>query len=307
MSHDLRTALADYLAMRRALGFTLTEPERHLRRFIEYLESTGQTTVTTEAAHAWAMSPPGSAPTWWATRLGSVRMFAMYLKTIDPATEIPPPLVGRVKRATPYLYSDADIAALLKVVENFSSPLRVATYQTLIGLLAVTGMRVGEAIAADRDDLDLDAGVLVVKQGKFGKTRALPLHPSTVEALAGYLERRDQLHPRPKRPALLISAVGTRLIYQNVHMNYFDFVHMAGLRPRSATCRPRIHDLRHTFAVRTILDWYREGHDVKARMPLLSTYLGHVHPSDTYWYLSAAPELLELAGERLERHLGGRS
>jgi integrase/recombinase XerD len=184
-------------------------------------------------------------------------------------------------------------------------PLGIATYQTLIALLAVTGMRVGEAIAADRDDLDTATGVLVVRRGKFGTSRALPLHASTVAALSDYLDRRDQLDPRPSAPSLFISTAGARLIYQNVHLKFFRLVRQAGLRPRSATCRPRIHDLRHSFAVRTLLDWYEAGIDVQARLPLLSTYLGHVHPSDTYWYLSAAPELLAFAGERLERHLRG--
>ena len=242
MSTDLRQALQDYLEVRRALGYKLKEAERLLSQFVGHLESLEHTSITTEAAHVWATSPPGSSPRRWANRLAPIRMFATCLKTIDPATEIPPPLLDHNVRATPYLYSDADIAALLKAVEKFSSPLRVATYRTLIGLLVVTGMRVGEAIAADRDDLDLEAGVLVIKQGKFGKTRALPLHRSTVAGLADYLERRDQLFPRPSTPALLISSVGKRLIYQNVHMNYLDFVHLAGLRRRSATCRPRIHE-----------------------------------------------------------------
>ena len=153
----------------------------------------------------------------------------------------------------------------------------------------------------------MTAGVLVVKHGKFDKTRALPLHPTTTGALGDYLERRDRLHPRPRAPALFISTVGTRLHYENVHVRFQRFAQLAGIRPRSANCRPRIHDLRHSFAVRTLLGWYRDGDDVQSRLPLLSTYMGHVHPSDTYWYLSAAPELLALAGERLERYLGGDS
>lgn len=304
MSTDLHRALDDYLEVRRALGYKLKDEERFMRGFVEHLHSVAQSIVTADAALAWATGRPGATPEQAARRLTAIRGFAIYLKTLDPDTEVPPRLVRRSLRGTPYLYSEAEIAALLKASEKFSSPLRVATYRTLIGLLVVSGMRVGEAIRADRDDLDLETGVLVIRQGKFGKTRALPLHPSTVTALGEYLELRDRLYRRPKTPALFISSVGKRLIYQNVQMNWLDFVHIAGLQARSATCRPRIHDLRHTFAVNTLLDWYREGVDVRSRMPLLSTYLGHVHPADTYWYLSAAPELLQLAGDRLERHLG---
>lgn len=302
----MRLALGDYLQIRRALGYKLERDEQFLEQFIDYSERAGETTVRAELARAWATLPRNASPTWWSTRLTPIRGFAAYLRTIDPRTEIPPPLPGHRGRATPYLYSDADIAALIRAAENFKSPLAVATYQTLIGLLAVTGLRVGELIAIDRDDLDWEAGVLVVKFGKFGKSRALPLHASTTAALGDYLDRRDRLHPRRSAPSLFISTAGTRLIYENVQLNFQRFARLAGLRPRSANCRARIHDMRHSFAVRTILDWYREGVDVQARLPLLSTYMGHVNPSDTYWYLSAAPELLALAGERLERHLGAR-
>ena len=306
MSAALRSSLADYLQVRRALGYKLRDDERFLNQFIDYLDSRGEQRLTSELALAWATMPAGTGPGWWSNRLGAIRGFASYLQTIDATTEVPPRVAAfERRRATPFLYSDADVANILRAAEGLQFPLGVATYQTLIALLAVTGMRVGEAIAADRDDLDLATGVLVVRHGKFGKSRALPLHRSTVAALGDYLHRRDQLHPAPTARSLFISTVGTRLIYQNVHHKFFRLVREAGLGPRSATCRPRIHDLRHSFAVRTLLDWYQAGVDVQARLPLLSTYMGHVHPSDTYWYLSAAPELLALAGERLERHLGG--
>jgi integrase/recombinase XerD len=302
----LRSSAADYLELRRALGYKLERDERFLKQFIDYLESRGEPTLTGELALAWATLPAGTGPGWWSSRLGAVRGFASYLQTIDPTIEVPPRVAAfGPRRSTPFLYSDADVAAVLRAAEGLMFPLGVATYQTLIALLAVTGMRVGEAIAADRDDFDIATGVLVVRHAKFGKSRALPLHASTVAALADYLDQRDRLHRRPRAPSLFISTAGTRLIYQNVHKTFFRLVRHAGLRPRSATCRPRIHDLRHSFAVRTMLDWYEAGVDVQAQLPLLSTYLGHVHPSDTYWYLSAAPELLAFAGERLERHLGG--
>jgi integrase/recombinase XerD len=168
-------------------------------------------------------------------------------------------------------------------------------------------MRVGEAIALDRDDLDPATGVLTVRHGKFGKSRELPLHPSTVSALADYARLRDRLCPTPRTPAWFVSTAGTRLIYNNVHYELHRLIHAAGLRPRSPRCRPRPHDLRHSFAVATLLDWYRDGTDVDAALPRLSTYLGHVEPASTYWYLTATPELLALVAARLDHHLEERS
>jgi integrase len=303
----LRQALSGYLAVRRALGYKLARPEKLLGQFITYLEQAGAATITTGNALAWATQPGGDA-SWHALRLSAVRGFATYLHTIDPAAEIPPAdlIPWRPRRATPYLYSHADINALIAAAASLRFPLRVATYQTLIGLLAVTGMRVGEAIRLDRTDVDLAGGVLTVRESKFGKSRLLPLHPTTADALRGYLRLRDRLHPHPSAPAIFISPAGTRLLYCNVHSTWQQLLARAGLQPRSASCRPRIHDLRHSFAVRSLLDAYAAGQDGQARLTLLSTYLGHVDPGATYWYLSAAPELLALAGQRLDHHLRER-
>jgi len=300
----LRQALADYLAVRRSLGYKLARPEKLLGQFITYLEDQGAATVTTDHALAWAILPGGDA-NWHAHRLSVVRGFAAYLRTIDPSAQVPPAglIPARPRRATPYLYSGADITALIAAAASLRSRLRVATYQVLIGLLAVTGMRVGEAIRLDRGDLDLAGGVVTVRQSKFGKTRLLPLHPTAVTALRGYLRLRDRLHPQPGTAAVFISPAGTRLLYCNVHATWKLLVASAGLKPRSAACRPRIHDLRHSFAVASLLDAYAAGQDGQARLALLSTYMGHTDPSHTYWYLSAAPELLALAGQRLEDHL----
>ena len=243
----LRQVLADYLAVRRSLGYKLARPEKLLGQFITYLEDAGAETVTTGHALAWA-TLPGGDQSWHALRLSAVRGFATYLRTIDPSAEVPPAdlVPWRPCRATPYLYSDADIAALIAAAASLRFPLRVATYQTLIGLLAVTGIRVGEAIRLDRADLDLPGnGVLTVRESKFGKSRLLPLHPTTAEALRGYLRLRDRLHPHPSAPAVFISPAGTRLLYCNVQSTFARLARRAGLRPRSASCRPRIHDLRH--------------------------------------------------------------
>jgi len=302
MTVPLRAALADYLQMRRALGYRLERPEKLLNQFLDHLEAAGTTTLTSDAALEWACLPAGGDLNWWAHRLSVVRVFAKYVRTLDPTTEVPAPdlLPWRCRRAVPYLYSPADITALLDAAETLSTPLRRATLSTLIGLLSVTGMRVGEAIALDRGDIDLRHGRVVIRHGKFAKSRELVVHESTVEALRRYLRQRDRLLPAPSSPALLISIAGTRLRYCNVHWTFHRLVRLAGLTPRSAACRPRIHDLRHSFAVTAMLDAYAAGQDGQARLSLLSTYLGHVDPANTYWYLSASPELLAIAAHRLQ-------
>jgi integrase/recombinase XerD len=298
----LADALTDYLTMRRALGFKLERTGQLLADFVAHAERVGAEGLTVELALGWATQPAGAEPCWHAARLSAVRGFARYLATIDPATQIPPAdvLPGRSQRAVPYLYTDAEIAAVMAAADDLRSPLRAATYTTLVGLLAATGMRIGEAIALDRGDVDLPCGLIVVRDSKFGKSRQLPLHPTTIEALTGYAGTRDRLCPAPRTPAWFVSTTGTRLIYRNVHFVFHRLTQQAGLRARLLRCRPRPHDLRHTFAVATLLDWYRDGGDVAARMPLLSTYLGHASPANTYWYLSAAPELLAQAARRLE-------
>ena len=301
---DLRQALDHYLAIRRALGFKLQRVGQLLPGFVTYMEQAGAATITTELALAWAMEPAGGAA-WWRIRLRAVRGFARHLQIVDPCTQVPPAdlLPAPPSRATPYLYSECDIGRLMTAARTFVSPLKAATYETLVGLLATTGLRVGEAIRLDRTDLDWDNGVLTVRSSKFGKSREVPLHPSTLSALRAYQLRRDQLCPRPKAPSFFISTTGTRLDQPTVGSTFVLLARQAGLRPRSLRCRPRPHDLRHSFAVRTLLNWYRAGDNVEAKLPLLSTYLGHISPASTYWYLTAAPELLALASKRLEHAL----
>lgn len=304
----LDPALADYLSLRRSLGFKLDRAGRLLAQFTAFLDAQGSATVTVEAAIAWATLPAAGGPRWLAMRLTVVRGFAAHLHALDPAHELIPPdlLPDPGGRATPYLYTDAEVAALMGAACILRTPFRTATYATLIGLLSVTGLRVGEAIRLDRDDLDSVEGTLTIRMSKFGKSRLVPLHPTTVAALRDYLGRPDRPRPGTPTAALFVSVAGTRLRYCNVNWTFLELVRTARLRPRSAACRPRLHDLRHTFAVRTVLDAYRADLDVGARLPILSTYLGHVSPAATYWYLSAAPELLAAAGDRLERHLGDR-
>jgi integrase/recombinase XerD len=301
----LREALTDYLAVRRAVGYKLDTAERLLSQFIGYLEARGEQRITVEHAVAWSILPGGQA-CWHAHRMQTVRRFARHLHAADPAVEVPPAglVTGRSRRATPYLYTDEQVAALVVAAEILGTAHRTATFETLIGLLTCTGARLGEVIGLDRDDLDPQHGLLVVR-GKYGKARELPLHASTVDALGRYLRRRD----RPPSPsgelALLVSDAGTRLIASNVQHTFGKLRRRAGIGPRSVACRPRLHDFRHSFAVRTLLDAYCTGADVGARLAVLSTYLGHLEPAMTYWYLDAAPELMGLAAQRLERSIGG--
>jgi integrase len=299
----LEQQAADYLRIRRALGFKLERAEKLLRQYLAYLDTTGQEHVTAQNALDWARLPAtGTSGNWWAQRLSVVRCFASYLHALDPVHEVPPAdvLARRVRRAVPYLYTEQEIWALMAATGRLRGQLRRTTYRTLIGLLAVTGMRVGEAIRLDRTDLDVATGVVMVRDSKFGKSRELPLHATTVTALREYLRIRDAHQHADVSDALLISPAGTRLIYCNVHATFRQLRTDAGLRPRSSACRPRVHDLRHRFAVQTLLDWYRDGADVPPRLPLLSTYMGHTHPRHTFWYLQAAPELMAIAGRRLE-------
>jgi integrase len=309
MTGTLRQELTNYLALRRAMGYRMARPEKLLGQFLDHLESRDQSWITVTAALDWARLPAGGSSNWWAYRLSAVRGFATYLHPLDPRHEVPAAdlLPQRTRRASPYLYSDADIAALIAATGTLRTPLRRATFATLVGLLAVTGIRVGEAIALDRGDIDLDAGRLVVRHGKFDKARELAVHPSSGDALRRYSRLRDQLAPPTGTSAFFVSLAGTRLLYCNVHHAFHRLVRLAGLTPRSPSCRPRIHDVRHSFAVASMLDAYRLGEDGQTRLTLLSTWLGHVHPANTYWYLSAAPELMAVAGRRLEQHLTGRS
>jgi integrase/recombinase XerD len=299
----LRQAAEDYLQMRRALGYKLESHGQLLARFVSYLERAQAATVTIELAVAWATEPAGTDSVWWSKRLSVAREFARHLQTLDPACEVPPAqlLPYRVRRATPYLYTPGEIGALMTAAAGLSLPLQRATYQTLIGLLAVSGLRVGEAIRLDGDDVDSRHGLLRIINSKYGKSREVPLDVSAMRALDAYTERREELCPRPSSEAFFVSTAGTRLHAANVRRVFTRLVRIVGLKPRSARCRPRLHDLRHSFAVSALLEWYRAGVDVQARLPWLSTYMGHVEPSSTYHYLSAAPELLQLAARRLEQ------
>ena len=295
----LAAALHDYLALRRSLGYKLQRAGRVLATFVAHLEHAGSDHVTIELALAWATSSTTAGPRWQAQQLGMARNFARYLHAVDPRHEIPPAglLPRGPERTSPWLCSAGEIAKLMAAACTLASPLRAATMRTLIGLLAVTGLRVGEAIRLERHDVDLDQGVLLVGDFK-GKSRRVPLHPSTVAALQAYAAQRDRLLADPLSTAFLISTTGTRLHSSNLGTVFTKLVQQAGLQPPPGQPRPRLGALRHSFAVHTLQDWHRAELDVERSLPLLSAYLGHASPASTYWYLHASPQLLAAAVER---------
>jgi integrase/recombinase XerD len=299
----LRDALADYLRIRRRLGFEMPQDGRLLEGFVEFCEQAGAERITTELALTWARTPVHAHPHSWGRRLGVVRGFARHVATIDPTSEVPSTdlLPGHRPRLTPYIYTDAEIAALMAAAGELRPPLRAARHQTLIGLLAVTGMRPGEALALDRHDVDLRRGAVHVRAGKQNKQREVPLHQTTIRALRVYARLRDTGFPEPATPAFFISATGRRMAREELNRTFTQLVREVGLDGRGSRARPRPYDLRHALAVRTLLDWHEAGENVDRRMPLLSTYLGHTDPASTYWYLEAVPELLELISRRLEQ------
>jgi integrase/recombinase XerD len=304
----LERHLDEYLKLRRSLGHKLADAGRVLPWFVTFLNERDIEFVTMEAALAWSLErqvPAGSVVP--AHRMMAVRGFAKYLSGIDPRTEVPPAGVLRRPRRwrQPFIYTDADVLALIEHASRLREPLRAATYPTLIGLLDSTGLRVGEALRLDRGDLDTSEGILTIRESKFGKSRLVPLKDSTVEALERYEHTRQRLLPDPSTTSLFVSLRGTRVIYECVWPTHRKLCEQAGVGAGSPVT-PRIHDHRHTFAVKTMLHWYSQGVDVPARISLLSTYLGHREPRYTYHYLSAAPELLAhaarlLDGDRQER------
>lgn len=302
----LRQMVDDYLAVRRSLGHQLRFVGLWLIDFASFMEDSGNSIITTDLALSWANA--ASTPRQAANRLAALCPFAEFVRTLEPRTEVPSPdiLPCHRQRPTPYIYSEEDVRALMEATRSLHGALRPLTYRTLIGLLATTGMRIGEARALDRADFDDHEGGLLIRRGKFGKSREVLLHPTTTSALLGYAEKRNRVFRRPQSDAFFISEASTRLQRCDVAVTWVSLVARVGLADRKPR-RPRVHDLRHSFAVRTLVDWYRKGLDVQAMLPRLSTYLGHVKPSSTYWYLTAIPELVGLAAERLDRVQRGRS
>lgn len=298
----LNDAVDRYLALRRGLGYKLKIEGRMLGQFVGFCDARGIERVTVTAAFAWATAPAGADVSWWAARLTVIREFARFLAAFDDRTEIPPTdlLPRQGDRTQPYLYSPAEITALLKAARTLAYPLRAATFETFIGLMAATGIRTGEAMGLDREDTDLARAVLMIRSSKHGKSRLVPLHPTAVKQLTAYQQRRDQLCPRPATTAFFLSGAGTRLNSVTISKAFTHILKAAAITIETGTTRPRLYDLRHTFAVTTLTRWYAAGADVAHLLPALSTYLGHISPATTYWYLHACPQLMTEAVKRLE-------
>jgi len=308
----LRAAVQEYLTLRRGLGFKLHDAGKGLLAFVTFMEQHRASHITTQLALTWAQQPATVQPTEWARRLSVVRAFAPHRRATDPRTQIPPQglLPYRPKRAQPYLYSAEEIRELLRAALTLPARggLRPWTYHCLFGLLSVSGLRIGEARNLELQDVDLQAAVLTIRGTKFGKSRLVPLHASTRQMLAHYLARRKRCWAtRPVSSYVFVSNWGNRLDGGEIHRTFYAISRQIGLRGPSERHGPRLHDLRHRFAVTTLRRWYRSGDDAERRLPILSAYLGHVHVSDTFWYLSAWPELMREAMRRLERGWEHRS
>ena len=294
-----------YLSVRRSLGYDLRTAERILRRFVRFADREEASHVDTALFLRWDASLPNAGVSTRSARFCVVRLFAQWLSSIDPAHEVPPRglLPYRYARQHPYIYSEVEIAAIIVAAKALSSiyGLRGLTCSTLFGLIAVTSLRISEALALNDDDLDAGNGVLRVRRGKLGRERLLPLDPTVMTQLDAYAAERDRLLGRVA-PAFFVTEKGTRLTDCGARYNFAHVCQRIGLRADQQYCRhgrgPRIHDLRHTFAVRTMIDWYRTGKDPAREMIRLTTYLGHTDPSNTFWYLEAVPELLDLAMAR---------
>jgi integrase/recombinase XerD len=292
----------------RNLGSKLQGVEQVLRNFVAFAHREKASYITVDLALRWTKQSAEAKLATRAWRFQMVRHFALWRRATDPRTQVPPDdlLPHSYHRKPPYIYSDEEIDQLLRAARELPSSmgLRRLTYSTLFGLLSVTGMRVSEALALDRDDVDQEEAVLTIRRTKFGKSRLIPLHGSACKALAEYAEERDGFFPRPITPAFFISERGTRVTVRAAQYNFAKVSCEVGLRPPMKRYRhgrgPRLHDMRHRFATRTLIDWYRDGVDVEREIPRLATYLGHVHMRHTYWYLEAVPELLALATLRLD-------
>lgn len=303
----LRALLADYLLLRRSLGYKLARAEALLDDFVSYLERARAPHITVEAALGWAVLPPNALSNWRAQRLGVVRCFARYCNAIDPSHQVPP--TGLVPsghgRPAPFIYSAEHVGVLMWAARHLRHPQRAATLEAIVGLMAVSGMRVAGVVRLDLTDVDFAEGALIVRASKAGKSRLLPLHPSTLDALRAYASSRHRRWPRPKTARFFVSSTGTALGTNNLGAAFAEALSRSGLSYSGR--RPRLGDFRHSFAVNTLVRWHLAGEDVNAKLPLLSAYLRHVSPASTYWYLTASPELLAAVVSLLETGDGERS
>jgi integrase/recombinase XerD len=303
----LSVHLEDYLKLRRQLGFKLRVPGSLLRSFVAFARQHGRGRITIKLALRWATHPPQISPVQAANRLGMVRRFASYLSAVDPRTEVPPLglLPCSIRRRVPYLFQEQELKTWFETGRQDRS-FKGTTCSTLFGLLATTGMRVGEALSLKQQDLHWKAGLVTIRCAKGNRHRIIPLHRSALEALQHYELLRDRVCPHPPNCSFFVTAKGLALPYNTVNDWFIQLRDQMGWRSDAGQRAPRLHDLRHYFAIRTLLNWYRSEADVERQLPTLASYLGHVHVRDTYWYLSAAPELLAAAAARWQQRREGR-
>jgi integrase len=318
---SLRKTADEYLELRRGLGFKLDRIETRLGQFLSFMEERRTSRITTDLALEFATQDPRLSPATISERLSAVRGFARYRSGIDSTTEIPPPglLPKKQQPALPYIYSETEIARLLEGAKNYPSWNRFSgpwwarfqgwTFHCIFGLLAVTGMRIGEVLSLRNADIDWNEGALTIRNAKFGKSRQVPLHRSTLKALRTFMQHRDRffarLKPQPEVSHLFVTSRGSRLDVRQVHKVFLCISRQIGLRGPDSSHGPRLHDFRHRFAIETLGRWYHNDEPVDRLLPVLSTYLGHTHVTGTYWYLRCTPELMAAAGERLEQRWKG--
>ena len=305
----------DYVAMKKAMGFSFYAQDMKLKNFCNFMKIQKQKKITLELAKIWALSGV-KKPTWWhAKNLSVLRAFAVYWKTIDPKTELWPENIWpiRYKRKNPYIYSNEEIQLLLRTCDELrpQESLRPLTFFTLFGLIATCGLRVSEAVTLNKSDVDLKNGVITVKRTKFNKTRIIPIDQTTVKMLIKYEMAREKFCTRylshhVRSNLFFISNDETPISIGVADWTFNKIALKCGVRKESRR-GPRLHDLRHTFVVRTLEDWYRQGKNVEVLLPILSTYVGHSQPGSTYWYISITPELMSLASERMDQYMGGLS
>ncbi|ETR69033.1 MAG: integrase/recombinase [Candidatus Magnetoglobus multicellularis str. Araruama] len=311
--NNLQELLSEYIKLRRSLGFKLFETEWLLNKFISFLEEQGQVYITTNTALKWATQKQNCQPATWARRLSIVRLFAEYCFVYDTRTEIPPKnlLPYKYNRKEPYIYSDQEVLNIIEGAKNLKSKigLRPYTYSVLFGLLSVTGMRIQEVTNLNQKDVDLDEGLITIQETKFRKSRIIPIHESTQKMLNQYIAKRNNILGKISSNSFFLSDSGKRISTFTVRSTFVKVSCEIGLRKPSKShgYDPRLHDFRHRFAIKTIINWYKTGCDVEREISKLATYLGHTHVSDTYWYLSAVPELMQLASKRLEIEDGGHN
>ncbi len=306
--NTLRQAVDEYLTMRRSLGFKMRDPGCLLPKFATFMEKHDAAFITQELALSWAQQPVNAQISTWAQRLSHVRMFARFRYSSDPRTQIPSAgiLPFKPKRARPYLYTDDEVSKLLEL--SLSLPQHYKTcallprvYHCVLGLLSVTGLRLGEVTHLQLSDVDLDAALLTIRSAKYGKSRLIPLHITTCQVLEDYINRRQQhFANQTVSDYVFVSSKGNRVDDAQVRRIFYQLSRQIGLRSSTASRGPRLHDFRHRFATNTLLSWYRADKDPERLLPILSAYLGHVHVADTQWYLENSPELMREAMHRLE-------